>query len=244
MSPVRSSVSSSRRRAYAPAMPDEQKRRWAGELPDLILGGQDGLVNVLGLVLGLAAATDSSRIIVVGALAAGLAESISMGAVAYTSRVAESDYYDAELARQRREVRERPEEKRRQLREALATYLTGGVLEQALSHLTADEDRWAQALMRNAFQVSRPRRTGIGRAVIVGLSTGVGSLIPLVPFLVMAPAPAAIVAVIVSALALFGVGAYKARTLIGDWRRSGLQLMLIGLCAAFAGYLIGVILRP
>ena len=49
---------------------------------------------------------------------------------------------------------------------------------------------------------------------------------------------------IVSALALFGVGGYKARTLIGDWRRSGLQLMAIGLCAAFAGYLIGVILRP
>ncbi len=30
---------------------------------DMILGGQDGLVNVLGLVLGLAVATGDSRII-------------------------------------------------------------------------------------------------------------------------------------------------------------------------------------
>src|SRR5438128_2182954 len=128
MSPVRSSVSSSRRRAYAPAMRDGREPQWAGELPDLILGGQDGLVNVLGRVLGLAAATDRSRIIVIGALAALLAEAISMGTVACRSRVAEADYYDAELARQRRDVRERPEDKRRRLREALATYLSGYVI--------------------------------------------------------------------------------------------------------------------
>jgi len=50
MSPVRSSVSSSRRRAYAPAMRDGREPQCAGELPDLILGGQDGPVNLLGLV--------------------------------------------------------------------------------------------------------------------------------------------------------------------------------------------------
>ncbi len=215
-----------------------------GELPDLILGGQDGLVNVLGLVLGLVAATDSGRIVIVGALAALLAESISMGAVAYTSRVAERDYYEAQRDRQRREIDERPDEKRAELRTAVAKLIGDDIADHAVASITKDRDRWAEALMHVALDVSEPQRTGLTRASVVGAATAVGSFIPLLPFLLLPPAAAAVGAVFISGLALFGVGAYKARTLIGDWRRSGLELTLIGLGAAFAGYLIGVVLRP
>ena len=215
-----------------------------GELPDLILGGQDGLVDVLGLVLGLVAATDSGRIVIVGALAALLAESISMGAVAYTSRVAERDYYEAQRDRQRREIDERPDEKRAELRTAVAKLIGDDIADHAVASITKDRDRWAEALMHVALDVSEPQRTGLTRASVVGAATAVGSFIPLLPFLVLPPAAAAVGAVFISGLALFGVGAYKARTLIGDWRRSGLELTLIGLGAAFAGYLIGVVLRP
>ena len=54
----------------------------ASRLSEIILGGQDGLVNVAGVILGLAAATDEVRIIIAGGLAATFAESISMAAVA------------------------------------------------------------------------------------------------------------------------------------------------------------------
>jgi VIT1/CCC1 family predicted Fe2+/Mn2+ transporter len=37
---------------------------------------------------------------------------------------------------------------------------------------------------------------------------------------------------------LFGVGAYSAITLVGDWRRSGAQMVGIGLGAALLGYVI------
>jgi VIT1/CCC1 family predicted Fe2+/Mn2+ transporter len=215
-----------------------------GELPDLILGGQDGLVNVLGLVLGLAAATDNGRIVIIGALAALLAESISMGAVAYTSRVAERDYYQAQRDRQRREIDEHPDAKRAELRKAVAKLVGDDIADQAVESITKDKDRWAEALMQIALDVSEPQRTGIARGIIVGAATAVGSFIPLMPFLLLPPMAAAIAAVVISGLALFGVGAYKARTLVGDWRRSGLQLTVIGLGASFAGYLIGVVLRP
>ena len=222
-----------------------RERDWLqSELPDLILGGQDGLVNVLGLVLGLAAATDNSRIIVIGALAALLAESISMGAVAYTSRSAERDYSRAQLERERREIAEEPERKRRELRTAMVEVLGADAADPAVAALTSDPDRFARALVRFVLQLSEPRLTGVGRAVIVGLATATGSAIPLVPFLVLPPLTAAFAAVVISGVALFGVGAYKARTLLGDWRRSGLQLAAIGLGASFAGYLIGVLLRP
>ncbi len=60
---------------------------------DVILGGQDGLVNVFGVVLAVAAATQSRYIILISGLAAAFAESISMAAVAYTSGRAGEEYY-------------------------------------------------------------------------------------------------------------------------------------------------------
>src|ERR671939_1387613 len=78
-------------------------------LRDIILGGQDGLVNVLGLVLGVAAATAQLRIIVVAGLAATFSESIAMAGVAYTASLAERDYYLAQLAKEKREVEELPD---------------------------------------------------------------------------------------------------------------------------------------
>lgn len=54
-------------------------------LRDVILGGQDGLVNMLGIVFGVVAAGGSTHVLIVTGLAAAITESISMGAVARTA---------------------------------------------------------------------------------------------------------------------------------------------------------------
>jgi VIT1/CCC1 family predicted Fe2+/Mn2+ transporter len=46
---------------------------------------------------------------------------------------------------------------------------------------------------------------------------------------------------VLSALALFGVGAYTAVTLVGDWRKSGLKFLAIGLGAAAIGFVVGLL---
>src|SRR5512141_1242902 len=78
-------------------------------LSDVILGGQDGLVNVLGVILGVAAATSDSRIVIAAGMAATFAESISMGAVAYTSKLAEHDLYHSEREREHRHIHLAPD---------------------------------------------------------------------------------------------------------------------------------------
>jgi VIT1/CCC1 family predicted Fe2+/Mn2+ transporter len=64
-------------------------------------------------------------------------------------------------------------------------------------------------------------------------------MIPLAPFLVLARTPALVLSIGLSAVVLFGVGVYSAKTLVGDWRKSGLQMMVIGLGAAGVGFLVG-----
>ena len=61
----------------------------------------------------------------------------------------------------------------------------------------------------------------------------------MLPFLWLSRTVALITAIVLSALVLVGVGVYQAVTLVGDWRRKGLQMVLIGLGAAAIGFLIG-----
>ena len=63
----------------------KEKHSTNTSLRDVILGGQDGLVNMLGIALGVVAAGGSTHVLVVTGIAAAITESISMGAVAYTS---------------------------------------------------------------------------------------------------------------------------------------------------------------
>src|SRR5436309_4788985 len=98
-----------------------EKHAQPGLLSDFILGSQDGLVNVLGVILGVAVASrnlsDPLTIILAGGLAATFAESISMGAVAYTSTLARRDHYLAEVERERREMVELPDLEKQEVRD-------------------------------------------------------------------------------------------------------------------------------
>ncbi len=76
-------------------------------------------------------------------------------------------------------------------------------------------------------------------AVVITIATLAGHLIPLVPFLWLARTPALVLAIVLSAIVLFGVGAYSAVTLVGDWRKNGPKMVAIGLGAAGAGFLVG-----
>jgi VIT1/CCC1 family predicted Fe2+/Mn2+ transporter len=67
----------------------------------------------------------------------------------------------------------------------------------------------------------------------------IGHLIPLLPFVWLSRSAALITAIVLSAVVLFGVGAYEALSMVGDWRKKGLQMVVIGLGAAAVGFAIG-----
>jgi len=208
-------------------------------LSDVILGGQDGLVNVLGISLGLSAAGASTFIILAAGLAATITESISMGAVAYTSSIAERDRYLSEQARERREMRDDPEAEREEIRQIYeAKGFRGELLTNVVDMITSSPGPWLATMMSEELHLEPvDTRSVLRTSIIVAIAAVIGSLIPLVP-MTLAPSPLAIpVTVFICGLALFGVGVYQARTYIGDWRKTGLQFVLIGLGAALLGYL-------
>ncbi|NLX09583.1 MAG: hypothetical protein GXY36_07995 [Chloroflexi bacterium] len=219
--------------------------RRASGLSDIILGGQDGLVNVLGVILGVAAATSDTQIVMVAGLAATVAESISMGAVAYTSRLAESAFYESERAREYRHIARVPELERQEIYEI---YQQKGFNDELLEHIvntiTADEDTWVQVMMAEEHGLSPINRQHAFRAaLVVGISAVIGSLVPLIPFIFLSVKTSIAASIALSALTLFLVGAYKARVMVGSPGKSGLEMAVIGTVSALAGYVVGLLLK-
>lgn len=213
-------------------------------LRQIILGGQDGLVNVLGIVLGIAGATNDAKIVIIAGLAATAAESISMAAVAYTSIKAEVDYYQSELEREKKEIREFPEIEREEIK---LIYMKKGFkgkdLEKVVDQICSDEKVWLDIMMAEELGLAPVEsKNPIMEGIVVGGSAVVGSLVPLIPFFLFSINSAIIPSVTISALALFLTGAYKGQTTLGNWLRSGIEMMVIGFVAAMAGYLIGLYL--
>jgi predicted membrane protein (TIGR00267 family) len=212
-------------------------------LSDVILGGQDGLVNVLGVILGVAAASSEPRIVLAAGLAATFAESISMGAVAYTTTIADRDFYLSEIEREKREIREMPELERQEIEDVFSNWgFEGDLLARSVEQVMKDERAWVDVMIHNELKLAPVHTsTALRSALIVGFAAIVGSLIPLFPFFFLPINVGIPVSIVITAITLFSVGVYKARIMIGHPVRSGLQMAVIGTISALAGFLVGAL---
>ena len=223
----------------------ERAQASKASLSDIILGGQDGLVNVLGVILGVAAASSEIRLVLAAGLAAAFAESISMGAVAYTSTLADRDHYLSQIEREKREIRDMPDVERAEIEVIFRKWgFQGDLLERSVEQIMKDERAWVDVMMNNELKLT-PIGSGraIRSAVIVGFSAIVGSLIPLLPFFFFPIGPSILLSIAITALTLFGIGVYKAKTMVGHPGKSGLEMAVIGTISALAGYVVGALFR-
>lgn len=215
-------------------------------LPEIILGGQDGLVNVLGVILGVAAATISSKIVIVAGLAATFAESVSMAAVAYTSKLAEADYYQSELERERYEIDHVPEGEKEEIRALYENYgFKGKVLDEIVNRITSDKKIWLKVMMEQELKLEKiDRKEALPAAITVGIAAFAGSFIPLTAFFFLPVKQAIFTSLVVSAITLFFVGYYKAKQTLGrQLLKQGFEMTVIGMASALVGYLVGSIFK-
>ncbi len=213
-------------------------------IESIILGGQDGLVNVLGIILGVATATNDQRIVIIAGLAATFAESISMAAVAFTSKKAAKQFYESEKKRLEKLVEENRSENKKLIEEVYSKKgFAGNDLQRAVEIITSNKKVFVDTILSESLNLSSYSGVSPSKnAVIVGLSAFVGSLVPLVPFFFVDVKIAFILSLVFSVVILFIVGALKAKWTIGGWKKNGFEMVAIGMVAALSGYIIGILL--
>ena len=224
-----------------------KRERWHGRggswVADAIYGVNDGLGAVFGIVSGVAGATNNQQhYVLISGLAGMLASSLSMGAGAYLAVKSEREVYEAEIAREKAEVEENPEEEIEEM--SLFYQLQGFNADEAqkmAERLAEQPEQMVQAMAQSELGLSQQH---FGKpwtsAFSAALSTAIGAFIPIIPFFFMSGVPAIVASFAVSIVAHFAVGALKSLITIRSWWASGLEMTIVGVIEAAVTYSLGL----
>jgi VIT1/CCC1 family predicted Fe2+/Mn2+ transporter len=194
-----------------------------GWLRAAVLGANDGIVSTAALVVGVAAANPERSAVLVAGLAGLVAGAMSMAAGEYVSVSSQADTEQADLARERAELRDAPEHELEELR---GIYIQRGLdpelARRVAEQLTAHDAVGAHA--RDELGISDVHSARPVQAALASAGTfAVGAAVPLA-LAALVPAGRIIVVVsVLSLLSLAGLGALAAGAggssrLRGAWR--------------------------
>jgi VIT1/CCC1 family predicted Fe2+/Mn2+ transporter/rubrerythrin len=224
-----------------------KRERWHGRggswVADAIYGVNDGLGAVFGIVSGVAGATNNQQhYVLISGLAGMLASSLSMGAGAYLAAKSEGEVYEAEIAREKREVEENPEEEIEEM--SLFYQLQGFTPEESqrmAERLAEQPDQMVQAMAQHELGLSEHHFPNHWKsAASAAISTAIGAFIPIIPFFFMSGIEAVIASFVISIVAHFAVGAVKSLITIRSWWASGLEMTIVGVIEAVVTYGLGL----
>jgi len=214
-----------------------------GWLRAAVLGANDGVVSIASLVVGVAAADASSEAIFTAGLAGLVGGALSMAVGEYVSVSSQRDVEEADLDRERRELRDEPEHELAELTGLLvARGLSPGTAAAAARELTEHDALAAHAgeeLGLQLDQLARPGQAGGVSAIAFAL----GAALPLLAIGLSSPALRIWVTALASLIALAGLGAWSA-SLGGAPRGRAVWRVLVGGALAMGltagiGYLSG-----
>lgn len=213
-----------------------------GNLRAAVFGVNDGLVSNASLIMGVAGAGSAPGFVLTAGVAGLLAGALSMAAGEYVSVRSQREMYEYQIALERDELDEYPEEEAEEL--ALIYQARGMDLEQARG-MTRDLVKQPEAALDTLAREElglNPENLGspLGAATASFLAFSVGAVLPLLPFLFGSQRPApALLSASIAGLALFGVGAVLSLFTGRSAVRGGLRMLLIGGGAGALSWMIG-----
>lgn len=220
------------------------KTEAGGFLRNVVYGFNDGLTANFGLVAGMLGAqggiSSAGHAVVVAGLAGALADALSMGSSGYLAAKSEREVFDHEIAMEKEEIRLMPELETEEL--SLIYQAKGIPLAQAdtlAASVMSDPARALEEKVREELKIGEASASPLREAVITGIATLIGALIPVAPLLV-STAPWAIWTSFAIAMAShFLVGAARSLFTGRGIVRSGIDMFVVGLGVAAVGYWVG-----
>jgi len=221
---------------------NEQHPHGGAWLREIVFGLNDGLVTTLVFLMAVSGAASSNLLLIM--LGEVMAGGVSMALGGYLSARTELEVLEQRIAIERYEIQYEPEEERAELR---AIYqrkgIQGPLLDRIVDHLTADEERWHQALVHDELGVVEDRKIKPWwQGLQVGISFVIGGLIPTIPVLLALP-ETRWWAYGLTALTAMSLGAVKARYIKKGPIRAGLEFLVVVTLGTLAGIGLGLLLH-
>lgn len=225
----------------------EPQHPTSGEfLRDVVFGANDGVVTVIGFLVGIAGSiTDQSVVVLAGSLTV-VAGAVSMALGNYLGVKSQKEHYQEMESVERWEMKHKPDVERDEIREIYTNMgFDKETVELLTKKVTADPELWLRVMMRDELGFSGQETK---HPVIAGLLMGgvylIGGIPPLLPFLFFRPiSRALIMSIIVAVLVMSAIGFFRWWLNKGSITSKILETIIIGLIAAAVGFLAGEVLR-
>ncbi len=213
-----------------------------GFLRNVVYGFNDGLTANFGLVAGVigAASQTAHHTVIVAGLSGVIADALSMGSSGFLAAKSELEVYANEIAMERDEIALMPEIERDEL--ALIYEAKGMSAESAHALATdvmADPQRMLDEQVTQELGIGDPHMSPLREAWVTGTATAIGALIPVFPFLIWSGTTAILVSFGIAMASHWIVGAARSVFTGRSVFRSGLDMFVVGLGVAAAGYFVG-----
>jgi len=218
---------------------EHHKSHRAGWLRAAVLGANDGILSVSGLVIGVAAANSSRATLITAGLAGLVAGALSMAVGEYISVSSQRDAEEADL---RVEAEAIAENRRAEMHELAKIYEERGV-EPGLARLVADQLMAHDAIGAHARDELGISEVMIARPVQAALTSASAFVLGgVIPVLTITLAPVSIriaLTAVVTVLALLGLGALGAHLGGAPRGRAALRVVTLSVIAMVVTYSIG-----
>jgi len=212
-----------------------------GNLRAAVFGVNDGLISNASLILGVAGASPDPHAVILTGIAGMCAGAFAMATGEYVSVRSQRELFEYQIGLERDELAQYPEAEAQEL--ALIYSAKGLRPEEATrlaSRIVADPEHALDTLAREELGLN-PDELGSpwGAAISSFLSFAIGAFLPLAPFMVLSGPRTLPVAIGVTALALFGVGALLSLFTGRGALRSGLRMLVLGAIAGAVTFAVG-----
>lgn len=222
----------------------EKKHRSVGgnAIRAAVLGGNDGLLSVFSLVMGVSGATGGNHSVMLAGIAGLLAGALSMALGEWISVKSSQELYENQMAIEMEELEVNPEG---ELRELALIYVAKGISEEQAykmaTEIMKDKTHAHEVLVKEELGINAEELKGsaMEAAFYSFLLFTVGGIIPLLPFIFLTGIEAIVVSVISSTCGLFLIGAAITLFTGKNLWFSGFRMVLFGLIAAAITYGIG-----
>ena len=212
-----------------------------GWLRPAVFGAMDGLVSNFALIAGVVAGTDgdSPNTVVLAGLAGLAAGAFSMAAGEYTSVASQSEYAQAQIEIERREIHDKPGAERAELAQM---YIDRGfraeLAEAVAEQVHADPELALSVHAREELGVDPDDLASpMVAAVSSFVSFAIGALVPVLPYVL--GAERLLPALVMSLAALFGCGAIVSKVTSRSWWYGGSRQLILGAAAAGLTFAVG-----
>lgn len=219
----------------------QQRNGLASSIRELVFGVEDSLVSTLGVVIGVAAGTEDTRVVILSGVVLIVVEALSMGAGSFLSSKSHRELLETMIEEEKEEIELHPEDETGELR---TMYKARGFSDEEIAilvqRITADKKLWLEEMISKELMIGAGElETPPKNAVVMLVSYLAAGIIPVAPYFLLPVRSATGVAFAVTAVALFGLGYWKGALTRRDGVRSGLEMLVISAAAALIGYAVG-----